>query len=171
MNRFPILCSVLSATVLAFAGCLSGTGTSTEQQPTGLYRCIGESAYAPGELEEIMREIKAQNLECADHGSVAVAVRPEQVVPVSGDAARPVDSMLIRAVVLDERCDLVSDKEKMVPSRNHQGYFLDAWDMSRDDGTPAETGVYYVNIASVRPDGSQDTAYVKVGMVSDPCGR
>lgn len=169
MNRFPILRSVLAAAALAFTGCLGGTGTSTEPQPTGLYRCIGESAYAPGELEEIMRDIKAQNLECTDHGSVAIG--PEQVVPVSGDAAQPADSMLIHAVVLDERCKLVSDKVKMVPSRNHQAYFLDAWDMSRDDGAPAETGIYHVNIASVRLDGSRDTAYAKVGMVSDPCGR
>ena len=169
MNRFLISNIVLACVGFPFTGCLSGTGTSTEHQPTGLYRCIGESAYAPGELEEIMRDIKRQNLQCTDDGSVAVG--PEQVVPVSGDAVLDIDSIRVHAVVLDERCNVISDKEKMVPSRNRQAYLPDAWDMSRDDGGLAETGIYYINIASVRTDGSLDTAYVKVGMVSDPCKR
>jgi hypothetical protein len=169
MNRFPILRVILAGMAVPITGCLSGTGTSTEHQPTGLYRCIGESAYAPGELEAIMRDLKAQKPECTNHGSVATG--PEHIVPVSGDPVQSADSIRIHAVVLDERCNLVSDKEKMVPSRDRQTDFLDAWDMSRDDGGPAETGIYYVNVASVGMDGSLDTAYVKAGMVRNPCTR
>jgi hypothetical protein len=168
MNRFPIFRTVLAFAALPFTGCLSGTGSSTEHQATGLYRCIGESNYPPGELEEIMRDLRAQKPACPDHGSVVKG--PELTAPAPMDAAETADSIRIHAVVLDERCNLVIEKEKMVPDRNRQVNSMDAWDMSRSDGTPAATGIYFINVASERADGSRDTGYVKVGMYQDPCG-
>lgn len=169
MNRFLILRVLMAGMAVPFTGCLSGTGSTTEHQATGLYRCIGESDYPPGELEEIMRGLKAQKPDCPDHGSAVKG--PERIVAVQGGASIEADSIRVHAVVLDERCRLVSDQVKMVPERDRQVHSMEVWDMSRPDGTPAETGIYYINVASERADGSLDTGYVKVGMYQDPCNR
>ena len=167
MNRFLILRVLIVGAAVPFTGCLSGTGSTTEHQATGLYRCIGESNYPPGELEEIMRDLKAQKPDCPDHGSAVNG--PEQIVPMQGGTSMEADSIRVHAVVLDERCRLVTDQVKMVPERNGQVNSMYAWDMNLDDGSPAATGIYYLNVASERADGSLDTGYVKLGVYQDPC--
>jgi hypothetical protein len=176
MNRFPILRIILAGAAVPFLGC-QGTGTSTEMQPTGLYRCIGESGYAPGELEKIIADLKQREPECTDErpvamGPVTMGIRVgDSAHSVPTDPAVPADSIRVHAVVLDERCRLVRETVETLPDPHRSLHTMMIADMRDASGMSVETGVYYVNVSVERAGSASDTSYGKIGFYRDPCSQ
>lgn len=178
MNRIQSLSMIPAIGAIAFTGC-QGTGTSTEIQPKGLYRCIGESGYAPGELEKIIDDLKRQEPVCVEERPIAMEKGMEKATgkamgkraedPAQSNPVSSTDSIRIHTVVLDARCNPVRESVETLADPHLPLRYMMTADLPDASGRSLETGVYYVNVSVESAGGASDTSYAKMGIYHNPC--
>lgn len=154
----PALASLSSLCLLACEGIDPGSGGS-RPAASALLECRGKPGYSEDSWKEAVRQFQADPRECgADSGGVTGVV----------EAREGAETVVIRTVVLDSGCGLLSESRDTVAAPPKAG-LRTLFSGRLPDGSLAPTGEYFINTETAWPDGRRDTTWQKVGLLQWRC--
>jgi len=157
---------ILPLAPLLFVACERTAPDAPTEPKSALYECRGLPEYSPIDWDSLRRELRAHPPACTSPGTDTTSI---VILPQATEPPRSV-RISMRMVVLDARCGYLAQHAETLSVVTGVMNPVLLWDGRRADGSPAETGEYYVNTEIRWPDGRMDTTYRKVGYIRLDCG-